>query len=132
MKKISLAIVLLILGPGLAAQSSQLELHEVAGTVAYLHAHKPETVDLGGVPHEVWLKGPENDEPVRRLKPTSGTGFFVKRSSQYFLVTAGHVAKSLLQDPRITVVGADGKQRPFHSRLSLATTPPGSTVPMPT
>lgn len=100
---IVLSIGLLSLG---AHAAEKYSIEDISVAVVYLHKSiNARSLDDDGVLKEVWLKGPEDEEPRPRIKTMSGTGFFVNYSDDLYLVTASHVAKEIDLSSQATIAG---------------------------
>jgi len=98
-----LVFFILILS-SLAAQAETID--ELFQNVAYIQGKGDvERAPIDGVEYEIWLKKSSGDQPIPYRKSTSGTGFFVRKGTQIYLITAEHVAKSLRYDVKVTVHG---------------------------
>ena len=108
---IRLVLALVFLGTLSFCQAANGQgVSEVFQTVAFLQGKgEVERAPIDGVEHEIWLKAPGEAQPHPYRKTTSGTGFFVAKGSEIYLVTAEHVARSLKYDVRVTVHGAEDK-----------------------
>ena len=85
-------------------------MNEVFQTVGFLQGKgEIERAQIDGVEHEIWLKVPGDKQPHPHRKTTFGTGFFVRKGSQIYLITAEHVAKDLKHEVKVTVHGAGDK-----------------------
>jgi hypothetical protein len=85
-------------------------MNEVFQTVAYLQGKgEIQRTPIDGTEYEIWLKAPSEAQPRPYRKSTSGTGFFVRKGSQIYLITAEHVANGLRYDVKVTVHGPEGK-----------------------
>jgi hypothetical protein len=85
-------------------------MNEVFQTVAYLQGKgEVERAPIDGTEYEIWLKAPSEAQPRPYRKSTSGTGFFVRKGPQIYLITAEHVANSLRYDVKVTVHGPEDK-----------------------
>lgn len=134
--KLILALAFLI--PFFFCQTANGEsMNEVFQTVAFLQGKgEVERAPIDGVEHEIWLKAPGEAQPHPYRKVTFGTGFFVRKGPQIYLITAEHVARSLRYDVKVTVHGpgdrpltyamkdltGPGKERAwfFHSEADVA------------
>lgn len=85
------------------------DLNELFQTVAFLHGKGIKHHQINGVDHEIWIKKENEDKPHPYKQPFSGTGFFVRKESRIYLVTAAHVAKNLKYDVKATVHGPEDK-----------------------
>jgi hypothetical protein len=85
-------------------------MDEVFQTVAYLQGKgEVERTPIDDTEYEIWLKAPSEAQPRPYRKSTSGTGFFVRKGPQIYLITAEHVANSLRYDVKVTVHGPEDK-----------------------
>jgi hypothetical protein len=93
----------------LSSLTAQAEtINEVFQTVAYIQGKgEVERTPIDGVEYEIWLKKSSEAQPIPYRKPFSGTGFFVRKGNQIYLITAEHVAKSLRYDVKVTVHGPE-------------------------
>jgi len=83
-------------------------VNEVFQTVAYLQGKgEVERAPIDGAEYEIWLKAPSEAQPRPYRKTSSGTGFFVRKGSHLYLVTAEHVARTLKYDVKVTVHGPE-------------------------
>lgn len=97
-------------------------VNEVFQTVAFLQGKGAiEHASIDGVEQEVWLKAPGDKQPHPHRKTTFGTGFFVRKGAQIYLITAEHVAKNLKHEVKVTVHGA-GDQPLTYDMKDLAGT----------
>lgn len=104
------ASLTLILVFSTSQKSSAATASALFQTVVYLRGSGDvEQIKVGGVEHEVWIKGPTEPQPRPFRKTSSGTGFFVRKGTQIYLVTAEHVARDLKYDVSVTIHGAEDK-----------------------
>lgn len=93
-------------------------INEVFQTVAYLQGKGDvERTPIDGVEHEIWLKAPNDTQPRPYRKGTFGTGFFVRKGSQIYLITAEHVAKNLKFDVKVIVHGQEDKPLTYDMKI---------------
>jgi hypothetical protein len=79
-------------------------------TVAFLHGKgEVEHAPIDGVDHEIWLRAPSEAHPHPYRKTNFGTGFFVRKGTQIYLITAEHVARILKDDVKVTVHGSENR-----------------------
>jgi len=91
-------------------ESKAQNINELFQTVVYLQGKgEVERTPINGVNYEIWLKASGETQPHPYRKSISGTGFFVRKGSQIYLITAEHVAVGLKHDVHVTVHGADDK-----------------------
>jgi len=90
-------------------------MNEIFQTVAFLQGEFGEIqrIPIDDIEYEVWLKAPGEDRLRPHRKSTSGTGFFVRKGSQIYLITAEHVASHLKYDVKVTVHGSEGKPETY-------------------
>jgi hypothetical protein len=97
-------VFFILLLSSLAAQAENM--NELFQTVAYIQGKgEVERAPIDGVEYEIWLKKSSEVQPIPYRKSISGTGFFVRKGTQIYLITAEHVAKSLRYDVKVTVHG---------------------------
>lgn len=102
-----LAFLILLSSSKIAKAENMNELFQ---TVAYLKGKgEVEHASIDGVEYEIWLKASSEAQPHPYRKSSSGTGFFVRKGSQIYLITAEHVANSLKYDLKVTVHGPEDK-----------------------
>jgi hypothetical protein len=100
---IVLTLFILLLS-SLAAQAENT--NEIFHTVAFIQGKRAvERAPIDGVEYEIWLKKSNEAQPIPYRKSISGTGFFVRKGTQIYLITAEHVAKDLKYDVKVTVHG---------------------------
>lgn len=85
------------------------DLNGLFQTVVFLHGKGIKHGKVNGVDHEIWIKKENEDKPKPYKQPLSGTGFFVRKESRIYLVTAEHIAKNLKYDVKATVHGPEDK-----------------------
>ena len=80
-----------------------------------------ETMQVDGADAEVWLKVPGAKSPAPKLARQLGTGFLVATDTAAFLVTAGHVARRMDAEARLSFAGRKGRRTtlPLREVLSL-------------
>jgi hypothetical protein len=99
-------LILLSFSPRVQAEN----IDEVYQTVAYLHGKgEVGSILIDSIEYEVWLKASSEARPHPHRGNFSGTGFFVRKGTQTYLITAEHVAKSLKYDVKVTVHGPEDK-----------------------
>lgn len=85
-------------------------INELFQTVAYLQGKgEVERAPIDGIEYEIWLKASTEAQPHPYRKTFTGTGFFVRKGNQIYLITAEHVAKSLRYEVKVTVHGPEDK-----------------------
>jgi hypothetical protein len=82
-------------------------INELFQIVAYIEGKGVEHILINGVECEIWLKKSNEAQPIPYRKIISGTGFFVRKGTQIYLITAEHVARSLRYDVKVTVHGPE-------------------------
>lgn len=101
---IVVSVFFILLLSSLAAQAENI--NDLFQTVAYIQGKGDvERAPIDGVEYEIWLKKSSEAQPIPYRKSISGTGFFVRKGNQIYLITAEHVAKSLRYDVKVTVHG---------------------------
>ncbi|RJP76531.1 MAG: serine protease [Desulfobacteraceae bacterium] len=107
MKFMMLGIILYIgVASSVAHAAEKYSITEMSAAVVYLHKSVNALyMDDDGVMKELWLKGPEDEEPLPQIKTMSGTGFFINYFSGLYLVTASHVAKEIDLSSQVTIAG---------------------------
>ncbi len=82
--------------------------HDVFPAVVFLQGHQGvKKTTINGEEVEVWIKKTKtNPEPLNLI--TSGSGFFVSKGPNLYLVTASHVSNGIPFDSKATVYGANG------------------------
>ena len=104
-----LALAFLILLPFHEVTKAE-SMDEVFQTVAYLQGKgEVERAPIDGTEYEIWLKAPNEAQPHPYRKINYGSGFFIRKGSQIYLITAEHVANSLRYDVKVTVHGPEDK-----------------------
>jgi len=82
-------------------------INEVFQTVAYLHGKgEVERASIDGIEYEIWLKGVGDNNPRVFRKGHSGTGFFIRKGTKIYLITAKHVARTMKYEPKVTIHGS--------------------------
>ncbi len=114
MKRIILCILFLaslVLTDQISPTALKAEtLAEVFQTVAYLQGKGDvEQTSIDNKKYEIWLKLPNEAQPFPYRKSLSGTGFFVRKGTKIYLITAEHVAEKLKSDVKIIIHGPDDK-----------------------
>lgn len=83
---------------------------EVFQNVAYLKGKRDvEQRSIDGNKYEIWLKLPTETQPFPYRKSISGTGFFVRKGTKIYLITAAHVAEKLKSDVKIITHGQNDR-----------------------
>ena len=94
-------------------RAADLDLAEAS--VVMLTCPHPVTATFNGVEHEVWLRNPKNNESFRQIRIAGGTGFLLRGTNNFFIVTAKHIAAEMGSDTELTVRGPAGM--PLRVRL---------------
>jgi hypothetical protein len=90
--------------------ASAQNINEVFQTVAYLHGKGDvESAAIDGIEYEVWVKGAGDTNPHPYRKGHSGTGFFIRKGTKIYLITAAHVARTLKYETKVTIHGSGDK-----------------------
>lgn len=84
-------------------------IDNLAATVVYLYSDTVDRTTIDGVVHEIGIRPVGTERFVPKTSRTSGTGFFVARGNDLFLVTAKHVAASLTPASFATINGPNGE-----------------------
>ncbi len=93
------------INPVLSAQVYSLD--ELSIAVVLLYREDVKTVNQDGVEHEVWLKAPDKDMPEPLKAKRSGTGYFIVKNNQMYLVTAAHVALIMAPNNKAVLRGKE-------------------------
>jgi hypothetical protein len=114
MKRIALCIIflafLVLIGHTFPKVLKAETLAELFQTVAYLQGKGDvEQISIDGNKYEIYLKPPLEAQPFAYKKGLSGTGFFVRKGTNIYLITAEHVAQNLKSDVKVIIHGADDK-----------------------
>jgi hypothetical protein len=97
------------------------EPEDLSRCVVLLDRPFTETMQVDGADAEVWLKVPGAKSPTPKLARQLGTGFLVATDTAAFLVTAGHVARRMDAEARLSCAGRKGRRStlPLREVLSL-------------
>lgn len=73
-----------------------VSIDELSKTVVFLRQQSQEMKTINEKPAEIWYRYPGTEDYKPMITTTSGTGFIIRYNNKDYLVTAKHVAKSLL------------------------------------
>jgi len=108
MNKFMLLIYLFFISANLKCYGFEIyDRDAISSCVVYLRQETIATSDINGVQSEIWYKLP-GKQPQPRIYYTTGTGFFISKESEWYLVTASHVANKLKNDAQIILKGTGG------------------------
>ncbi|MDO6603177.1 hypothetical protein [Arenibacter palladensis] len=113
MKKYITIIVVLISHQSVFSQYSNNddELRDYFSTILYLSDEAIETVQINGEQYEVLYRKPWTEKVLEKKVPALGTGFFLIRGIDVYLITAEHVARFLKSTSKIKYLGTDGQKK---------------------
>lgn len=102
-------VILVIASLNVFAEDDRaLPMDKMSKSVAYLEGGKPRMELLNGLPHEIGFRKPGSKEFQLLTERITGTGFFVREANRLFLVTAGHVARGLAVNVKLTTADTSG------------------------
>jgi len=86
-----------------ASHVNAQSLEDVFSAVVHLEQKEIHTTEINGEKCELWVKKPIEEVPEPYYYSVYGTGFFVARERQLFLVTAEHVARGITLETNATI-----------------------------
>jgi hypothetical protein len=89
------------------------ELRDYFSSVVYLSENSSKTEKINGKLYEVVYRDPWTGEIFENKKLGNGSGFFIIRGIDIYLVTAEHVARILNSSSSIKFQGSDGQKKEF-------------------
>lgn len=89
------------------------ELRDYFSSVMYLSENSSKTEKINGKLYEVVYRNPWTGELLEIKKPGVGSGFFLTRGIDIYLVTAEHVARMLNSSSSVKFKGWDGQKKEF-------------------
>lgn len=115
MKSIQFLIAVLLYSYYGFSQNHSGDIEKIFSSVAFITTTKIQTQQIEGNVLEVYLRNPKNNE-IRPLTINEfGTGFFVMREVDYYLITAEHVANTTNASTSIVISLSDNS--PFEIKL---------------
>ncbi|GAA3622913.1 trypsin-like peptidase domain-containing protein [Flavivirga jejuensis] len=87
------------------------DLRDFFSAIAYLPGEALETTKINGVQYEILYRKPWTDNILEKRTTSLGTGFFLKRGLDVYLITAEHVARFLKRTSSIKYLGTDGQKK---------------------
>ncbi|PXX25708.1 S1C family serine protease [Arenibacter sp. ARW7G5Y1] len=87
------------------------ELRDYFSAILYLSDEATETIQINGEQYEVLYRKPWTEKIIEKKVPSLGTGFFLIRGIDIYLVTAEHVARFLKGTSKIKYLGTDGQKK---------------------
>lgn len=107
MKKAFLVVVLLILYVIPAGHAAEIfDRDTISQCVVHLRQPKVAQISINGITAELWYKLPDQ-KPQPKVDHEIGTGFFVSKGNDLYLVTASHVAKVMGPDAQVVLKGTN-------------------------
>src|SRR5690606_5408473 len=89
------------------------ELRDYFSSILYLTENSPKTEKINGKLYEIIYRDPWTGDILENNQPGVGSGFFIIRGIDIYLVTAEHVARMLNSSSAIKFKGWDGKKKEF-------------------
>ncbi|MCF6295496.1 MAG: serine protease [Flavobacteriaceae bacterium] len=106
-----LFVIICCLSCQLKAQSKDIDIRELFSSIVFINDSIPVTNEINGKEYEIILKDPINGK-LKNLKAFKlGSGFFISKNLDIYLVTAAHVAKNLSVNTKLIYQGKNGKKR---------------------
>lgn len=87
------------------------DLRDFFSAISYLYGEALETTKINGVEYEILYRKPWTENILEKKSPSLGTGFFLIRGLDIYLVTAEHVARFLKSTSQIKYLGTDGQKK---------------------
>jgi len=103
MKNRSLILIFLLSSLTSFGQSRLGDLERFFHAVVYISTERNEIQKIDGIDYEVYLKNIKTNEIQLRKTREIGTGFFVAKDNDVYLVTASHVARTTGINTFITI-----------------------------
>src|SRR5680860_36453 len=105
--------IFLILGSFCYSQyhNNDDDLRDFFSAILYLSDEAIETVQINGEQFEVLYRKPWTEEIIEKKSPSLGTGFFLFRGIDIYLITAEHVARFLKSTSQVKYLGTDGQKK---------------------
>ncbi len=89
------------------------ELRDFFSSILYLKENSSKTEKINGKLYEVVYRDPWTGNILEHKKPSIGSGFFIARGIDIYLVTAEHVARMLTSSSKVKFKGSDGQKKEF-------------------
>ncbi|MEP1488469.1 MAG: hypothetical protein ABJK28_08575 [Algibacter sp.] len=89
------------------------ELRDYFSSILYLTENSTKTEKINGKLYEVIYREPWTGKILEKKNPSIGSGFFIMRGIDIYLVTAEHVARMLTSSSAVKFKGRDGKKKEF-------------------
>lgn len=87
------------------------DLRDFFSAILYLSDQASETKQINGQQYEILYRKPWTKEIIEIKTPSLGTGFFLKRGLDVYLITAEHVARFLKNTSGVKYLGVDGQKK---------------------
>lgn len=91
------------------SQSKYSEIEKLLNFVGYVHDERIDKEEVNGQMLEKWYKIPNTKKFIPKLYAKTGTCFFIYTDTDFYLVTADHVAKSTTFNTKIIINSHDDK-----------------------
>lgn len=96
------------------AQNKDVDIRDLFSSIVYITDSIPATNTINNKEYEIVLKDPKSGK-LKDLKGFKlGTGFFVSKDLDVYLVTAAHVAAGLSTNTKLTYLSKSGKKRELY------------------
>lgn len=92
-------------------QNNDNELRDYFSAILYLTDRASETKQINGQQYEVLYRKPWTEEIIERKTPALGSGFFLIRGLDVYLITAEHVARFLKSKSEVKYLNIDGLKK---------------------
>ena len=104
-------VLLLLWVNYISSQNKDVYLRDFFSSVVHIADSIPATKTIKNKVYEIVLKDPKNGKLKNLNRFKLGTGFFIKKDLDVYLVTAAHVAKNLSINTKLTYQSRDGEKK---------------------
>ncbi len=93
------------------AQNKDIDIRELFSSIVFISDSIPATQIINGKEYEIILKDPLTNKSKNLKGFKLGSGFFISKDLDIYLVTAAHVAKNLSVNAKLNYQSRNGKKR---------------------
>ncbi|ASV32470.1 trypsin-like peptidase domain-containing protein [Maribacter cobaltidurans] len=108
--KVYILFLLMLIGSNVNSQVGDLELRNYFNAMVFLKDSATIKQNINGIEHEVYLKNPNTKKLIPMKSVGVGSGFFISKGLDDYLVTAQHVGVNISKRGTIAYRNASGKK----------------------